>query len=178
MAHAIVMPSFGMFTAEGRLTSWLVPSGTHVEAGQPVLEIETDKAVQEVIAPASGILHVVAVTGASVKEEQLLGYVLAEGETPSPPEEHREVEGRPRAETRKPSPDSPGLDEAPSGVALGVASGAVSGVASGPVLCRVVATPEARRLAAEHGIDLSCVTGTGPRGRIVAADVTACFQQP
>ena len=158
------MPSFGMFTAEGRLTLWLVPPGTHVEAGQPVLEIETDKAVQEVIAPASGTLHAVAMAGASVKEEQLLGYVLAEGETPPLPEEHREADGRRRAETRKPSPGSP--DEAPSGAA------------SGAALPRVVATPEARRLAAEHGIDLSRVTGTGPRGRIIAADVTACLHQP
>ena len=176
------MPSFGMFTAEGRLTSWLVLPGTRVAAGQPVLEIETDKAVQEVIAPASGILHAVAVTGTSVKEEQLLGYVLAEDETPPLPEEHREADGRRRAETRKPSPDSPrSPDEAPSGAPSapsGAAQGAASAAASGVTEPRVVATPEARRLAAEHGIDLSRVTGTGPRGRIVAADVTACFQQP
>jgi len=154
MAHAIVMPSFGMFTAEGRVTSWLVASGHRIEAGQPVLEIETDKAVQEVVAPASGILHVVAMAGASVKEEALLGYVLADGET-APPLERREADDGSRVQARKASPDPAG--EAPS--------------------VRVVATPEARRLAAEHGIDLSHLTGTGPRGRIVAADVVARLQQ-
>lgn len=162
MAHAIVMPSFGMYTVEGRLTSWLVPPGARVEAGQPVLEIETDKAVQEVIAPASGTLHVVVRAGTPVKEEQRLGYVLADGEPPPSVEEHLEAKGRPRAETRTllpGAPDSP--DEASSGVAS---------VAGSP---RVIATPEARRLAAEHGIDLSSVTGTGPGGRIVAADVVA-----
>ena len=146
------MPSFGMFTAEGRLASWLVPPGAHVEAGQPVLEIETDKAVQEVIAPASGILHAVAMAGASVKEEELLGYVLADGEPPPAPGGHREADGRRRMEARQPVPDP-----------------------AAPV--RVVATPEARRLAAEHGISLSGVTGTGPRGRIVAADVMARVHQ-
>ena len=147
------MPGFGMFTAEGRLTSWLVPPGTPVEAGQPVLEIETDKAVQEVIAPASGILHPVVRAGSPVKEEELLGYVLAEGETPPLPQERREAGVRRRAETKQPSPGR-----------------ATSN--------RVVATPEARRLAAEHCVDLSLVRGTGPRGRIVAADVMAGVSSP
>lgn len=142
-----------MFTVEGRLTSWLVPSGARVEAGQPVLEIETDKAVQEVIAPASGILHAVVMAGASVTEEQRLGYVLADGEAPPPPPEERaESKDRQRVEMRTPAFAA----ETPA---------------------RVIATPEARRLAAEHRIDLSHITGTGPRGRIVAADVLARLHQ-
>ena len=142
------MPSFGMFTAEGRVASWRVQSGARVEAGQAVLEIETDKAVQEVIAPVSGTLHVVAAIGAAVKEEQLLGYVLGEGELPPQSERTQLAESRRASEPKKHVSDA----EQP---------------------LRVKATPEARRLAAERGIDLSRIVGTGPRGRIVAADVMA-----
>lgn len=146
MAQAIVMPSFGMFTAEGRIASWRASSGARVEAGQPVAEIETEKAIQEVVAPASGILHVVAEEGAAVKEQELLAYVLAEGERP-------------------PSPDPVERSGARSAMPP-VRTRAQEGTT------RVVATPEARRLATQLGIDLSRVTGTGPGGRIVALDVT------
>ena len=64
MARPIVMPSFGMYTAEGTLVPWLKPPGAIVEAGEPVVEIETEKAVTEVAAPESGILHHVVEPGA------------------------------------------------------------------------------------------------------------------
>src|SRR3954463_6480897 len=86
MAFPIVMPSFGMYTAEGTLVSWLQAPGAVVREGEPVLEIETDKATQEVVAPANGFLHPVLKVGARLQEQMVIGYVLAEGEVPPSPE--------------------------------------------------------------------------------------------
>jgi pyruvate dehydrogenase E2 component (dihydrolipoamide acetyltransferase) len=148
MATRIVMPSFGMFTAEGKVAAWRVAPGARVNAGDVVVEVETEKAVQEVIAPAAGIVHAVAAPGAVVSEQQLLGYVLADGESVPP------ADSAPVAE--------PGATrERPSGRATARAEE------------RAPATAEARRLASQLGVDLSTVTGTGPRGRIVPADVQA-----
>src|SRR5437868_5707921 len=82
MAAPIVMPSFGMYTAEGTLVSWLQPAGAAVREGDPVLEIETDKATQEVVAPATGFLHPIVQVGSRLQEQMIIGYVLAEGEQP------------------------------------------------------------------------------------------------
>ena len=149
MARSIVMPSFGMYTAEGTLVSWRKPSGAAVEAGEVVLEIETEKAVQEVGAPVNGVLHHVLAEGAQLQVETLIGYVLAPGEAPpadgngSAPPSVVKAAGTPH-ETR----ESVSADE-------------------------VRASPIARRIAREHGVDLTKVQGTGPGGRIVESDVRA-----
>ncbi|HEX3557196.1 MAG TPA: dihydrolipoamide acetyltransferase family protein [Thermoanaerobaculia bacterium] len=132
MAQRIVMPSFGMYTAEGNLGRWLVPAGAAVEAGDLIVEIVTEKATYEVESPASGILHPMAVEGENLTVEGLIGWILAEGEAP------------------------PGSE----------------------LVERIKASPIARRLAAEKGIDLASLTGTGPGGRIVEADVLAAAVAP
>lgn len=142
MPRPIVMPSFGMYTMEGTLVKWLQPTGAHVAEGSPILEIETDKATQEVIAPADGRLHQVAEEGDLVAEQGLLGYILRDGEeAPAQPEP-----AEPARETVGPAPTA--------------------------------ATPAARRLAREHGIDLTALAGSGPGGRIVEADVQAALPIP
>ena len=148
MARPIVMPSFGMYTAEGTLVSWRKPSGAAVEAGEVVLEIETEKAVQEVGAPVDGVLHHVLAEGAQLQVETLIGYVLAPGEVP---------------------PDGNGA--APPRVVKAAATPheAPESVPGGEVR----ASPIARRIAREHGVDLTKVEGTGPGGRIVESDVRA-----
>src|SRR5581483_6224528 len=85
MPRPIVMPSFGMYTVEGTLVKWLEATGAEVAEGVPILEIETDKATQEVVAPAGGRLHQVAAEGDHVVEQGVLGYILAEGEQPPEP---------------------------------------------------------------------------------------------
>jgi transketolase len=153
MAHRVVMPTFGMYTAEATLSRWLVPAGTRVEAGASIVEIEAEKASYEVEAPASGILHPTAAEGAALSVEGLIGWILAEGE--APPGDVAIVDAPTRAGT-SPAPTSesgsPGLILQPSGFK---------------------ASPAARRLAAEKGVDLAGLTGTGPGGRIVEADVLA-----
>jgi transketolase len=148
MAHRVVMPTFGMYTAEATLSRWLVPAGTRVEAGDSIVEIEAEKASYEVEAPASGILHPTAAEGAALSVEMLIGWILAEGETP------------------------PGDVADTSAEAVG--AGLVPALDRVPQpLPTLKASPAARRLAAEKGVDLAGLTGTGPGGRIVEADVLA-----
>lgn len=159
MAHPIVMPSFGMYTSEGKLVNWLCASGSTVAAGQTIAEIETEKAVQELPCPADGVLHHVAAIGAVLKEEHLIGYVLAPGETP-------------------PSASTAGASSSAHGP--GSASGSEPPATTpGPAPDRgyIKASPIAKRLAAEHGLDLAAITGSGPGGRIVEADVRAAAQK-
>jgi pyruvate dehydrogenase E2 component (dihydrolipoamide acetyltransferase) len=137
-----------MYTAEGKLIRWLRPTGTRVEAGEPVVEIETEKAIHELEAPASGIVYAVAQPEDMLPVETLIGYVLADGES------------------------APANDGAAAG----------SGTSAAPVATRtwtatrdIRATPIARRLASEHNIDLALLTGSGPEGRVVEADVRAAI---
>lgn len=160
MARAIVMPSFGMYTAEGVLAGWLAPQGARVEAGEPVLEIETEKSVLEVTAPESGILHRVAEKGARLQVESLIGYVLAPGEQP------------PQA---RPATDSAPSVQPAAVVEQVTPSQAIQPNGSSTRRTEILASPIARRLAAEHGIELSRLNGTGPGGRITEADVRAAL---
>ena len=153
MAKQIVMPSLGMFTAEGTLSAWLRSEGARVEAGEPVAEVTTEKTTQELVAPVDGIVHQVAAVGASLSIQALVGYILAEGERP--PTMPANAPSAPEAASAAQSPPSPA---------------AVPRSAPG---VEVRASPIARRLAADHQIDLGQVSGTGPGGRIVEADVLA-----
>ena len=163
MPEPIVMPSYGMYTAEGTLVSWLKPNGTRVESGQIIAEIETEKAVQELPAPASGVLHQVAPVGARIKEQQLLGYVLAEGE--APPAEPNAAPAASLATTAVAGNGEP-TTTAPD-----------STVAATRDTREIRASPIAKRLARENGIDLAAIRGTGPGGRIVEGDVIAAIER-
>jgi transketolase len=152
MAQRIVMPTFGMYTAEATLARWLVPAGARVQAGDPIVEVEAEKASYEVEAPASGILHPTAAEGTALTVEAHLGWILAEGEAP------------------------PGTEPAPSEVNVG-AGLAPAREGETPPPPAIKASPAARKLAAEKRVDLASLTGTGPGGRIVEADVLSAAQK-
>jgi pyruvate dehydrogenase E2 component (dihydrolipoamide acetyltransferase) len=141
-----------MYTAEGELATWLEPAGARVVQGQPILEIETDKATQEVVAPAAGRLHHVAVVGAHLKEEDLLAYILDDGEQAPEAATSGRAGEEALAVPHAPSPRAGRPTTEPKPLA---------------------ATPVARRLAAQYGVDLTQLVGSGPGGRIVEADVQA-----
>ncbi len=142
-----------MYTAEGTLLAWLCAAGAAVERGQPVLEIETEKATHEVVAPARGIVHPLVAVGAQLKEQDIIGYILAPGEAPPAP-----LATSPSVTSTARIPATPRhLTSEPAGP--------------------MKATPVARRLAAEHGVDLDTLVGTGPGGRIVEADVRAAVDR-
>lgn len=157
MARAIVMPSMGMYTEEGVLTAWLRPAGSRVAIGDPVAEITTEKATFEIPAPEEGILHPVATIGTNLRVEALMGYVLRNGEAaPANSADGAGVvqtSGAPQETSSGPKSDSP---------------------ATGPLR----ASPLAKKLAAQHGINLQQVKGTGPGGRIVEADILSLVPKP
>src|SRR6476659_4230542 len=97
MAVRIVMPTFGMYTAEGVLARWLVEPGARVEAGELVAEITTEKASYDLESPASGLLHQVAKVGDPLAIEGLIGFVLDEGEAAPAEQSAAVVEAKPPA---------------------------------------------------------------------------------
>ena len=156
MAVEIVMPSPGMYTIEGEVTRWLVPHGAPVEAGQPVLELTTEKATIEITAPAAGILSHARSAGERVQVQGLLGHVLAPGEAPPAPPSAPALAPAlaPAPAAAPPAPAAPEAPPPPAALPLRV-------------------TPVARRRAADLGVDLAGVAGSGPNGRITEADVLA-----
>lgn len=145
MATNVIMPALGMAQETGKVLQWLKREGDAVTKGEPLLEIETDKATVELEAPASGILrHVTAPAGETVPVGQAIAQILAPGESPQ---------------------------DAPSTTA-GASSASPGGSR------RIAASPKARRLARERGVDLAALVGpgsagTGPGGAVLAADVIA-----
>ena len=156
MAVEILMPQMGMYMIEGTLARWVVPAGAGVKAGDVVLEIENEKATTEIVAPADGLVEQVAAAGEIVPVRGVLGRVLDVNEV-------RQVGTGAEAMTA-----ADVSSEAPSVL--------VSPPPSNPV-GEVKASPLARKLAAQHGIDLAALVGTGPGGRISEADVQAAVEK-
>ena len=160
MATEIILPKVDMDMAAGRISRWLVAEGAAVKQGDPLFEIETDKAAMEIEAPASGILsNVVAKDGAEVPVGQVVAWILGEGEQPT-------------AATTP--PNTAGAASPPAAPQASSPSPTISPAVSAPATSGAVrATPLARRLAREAGIALSTISGSGPHGRIARADVEA-----
>jgi pyruvate dehydrogenase E2 component (dihydrolipoamide acetyltransferase) len=161
MAYNIVMPALEMAQENGKLLAWRKKEGEGVAKGEPLLDIETDKAVVEIESPADGILTgVKAHAGDVIPVGQTIAWIVLPGEKP-PAEAQPSASGR-RMETKASS--------APPAAATKAASGPP------PSTARI--SPKARRLAKEHGIDLSTVRGTGSEGEILAEDVQALVASP
>lgn len=160
MAVEFQMPKLGLTMEEGTIVEWLVADGTEVEQGAAVLTIETDKVASDVEASGSGVLHITGHAGETFDCGARIGWFLESGEEPP-------------------------VDEAPptAGASLsstGTARHAGDTGSTGPTTrhaggdgARLFASPNARRVAASRGIDLSRLLGSGPRGRIVSEDVLA-----
>ncbi len=158
MATNILMPALSPTMTEGTLTRWLKKEGDQVRSGDVLAEIETDKATMEVEAVDEGVLSRILVPDgtANVKVNEPIAVMDGDGsEAPAP-------KAAPKAEAA-PVP-APGPAPAPAPVAQAPAKAEASGE-------RVFASPLAKRMAAQAGIDLSAVHGTGPNGRIVRADI-------
>jgi len=160
MAIQILMPALSPTMEEGTLAKWLVKEGDTVESGDVMAEIETDKATMEFEAVDEGVIGkiLIAEGTAGVKVNEAIAVLLEDGEDASA----AESVSAPEAPTAKAAEDAPAPTpkSAPAPVA-----------ASAPKGDRVFATPLARRIAADKGIDLKALSGSGPHGRIVKADV-------
>ena len=174
MAEKLNMPQMGYDMQEGTLVRWLKSVGDEVSLGEAVAEIETDKAVVEFESTAEGVLlELLVEEGTTVAVGESIATVGAEGETLAAdvggPEESTEPD--PVAE----EPLEPEAEEAPDAQEDESEADAIPLPASPS---EVRASPIARRLAAERGVDLSTVEGTGPGGRILRSDVLAAEPMP
>jgi pyruvate dehydrogenase E2 component (dihydrolipoamide acetyltransferase) len=158
MAVEVILPRVDMDMTTGLIARWLVADGAAVEKGQPIFEIETDKAAMEIDAPAAGVLRTLAPTGEAIPVGTAVAAILAPGE---------DVPTRAIAAAGSAPPEPPAAPPAAPSAAAEPAP-AVVDPAKG-----VRATPLARRLARAAGIELAGLRGTGPRGRIQADDVRA-----
>jgi pyruvate dehydrogenase E2 component (dihydrolipoamide acetyltransferase) len=159
MAFSVVMPALEMAQETGKLIAWRKKEGDRVVKGEPLLEIETDKAVMEVEATADGILAgITGVVGSDIPVGQTIAWIVAPGEKPPEDQASTAPAARGKTETHA-APVVATISEAPATHASRI-------------------SPKARRLAKELGVDVATLRGSGPGGEILATDVQAASAAP
>jgi pyruvate dehydrogenase E2 component (dihydrolipoamide acetyltransferase) len=159
MAFSVVMPALEMAQETGKLLAWRKKEGDRVSKGEPLLEIETDKAVVEVEAPADGVLAgVKASEGTDIPVGQTIAWIVAPGEAP-PSETESTAPSARTGSHAKAEPVAAGLSASSAPAQSGAPAAKIS--------------PKARRLAKELGVDIGMIHGSGPGGEILASDVQA-----
>jgi len=164
MATEIKIPKLGLTMKEAKLVKWLIDAGQTVAAERTVALIETDKVSFEIVSPANGIVYPVVATGSTVLVAQIIGYVATD-ETElatlqkEQPAEVGPAAGQPEYKADKTAPTATGTVESKPGE-------------------RIFASPLARRMAKEHGLNLAKIPGTGPGGRIVETDINQALAAP
>ena len=161
----ITMPALSPTMEEGNLAKWLVKEGDAVASGDIIAEIETDKATMEVEAVDEGVIGKIVVSEGTegVKVNAVIAVLLEDGES-------ADDIGDTAAPTPAAATPAP-VEETPAPAPAASSTPAPAAPSSGGA--RIFASPLARRIAADKGIDLSQMTGSGPKGRIVKADVEA-----
>ena len=161
MAISVVMPALEMAQETGKLISWLKKEGESVAKGEPLLEIETDKAVMEIESPGDGVLAGVKIeAGAEVPVGQTIAWIVRPGEVP-PADEVAIESGRKTTAV-------------PAVAAIPTAASANQPATATPSTTQPVKiSPKARRLASERGVNLADVRGSGAGGEILASDILA-----
>ena len=159
MAFSVVMPALEMAQETGKLVAWRKKEGDSVAKGEPLLEVETDKAVLEVEAPADGVLAGVSVyAGTVVPVGKRIAWIIGPGESlPQDGTPH----GSEQPHSNQPAPPAPVSDPLPDKATIDTRT----------VAARI--SPKARRLAKERGVDVAHVRGSGPSGEILASDILA-----
>jgi pyruvate dehydrogenase E2 component (dihydrolipoamide acetyltransferase) len=154
----VIMPALGVAQQTGTLLKWLKAEGQSVSKGEPLMEIETDKATVEIEAPASGVLaQVLARAGDEVPVGQRIALILAPGE--SPETEIKSPAPPPTPNKANISAPPPAAKTPPSAASITLDRG------------RVLASPAAKRIAREKGVNLASLKGSGPEGSVLAEDV-------
>jgi pyruvate dehydrogenase E2 component (dihydrolipoamide acetyltransferase) len=178
MSTNVVMEALSPTMEEGRLVEWKKQEGEAVAVGDVLAEVETDKAVMELVARAGGtLLKQVVSAGTTVPVSQVVAVIGEPGEAapasaPAAAQPAAKPADAPKAEEPAPKPAA-----RPSAIAAAAPAPATapSGQGNGG---RVKASPLARRIAAERGIDLGAVAGSGPEGRVVARDLEGATAAP
>src|SRR5689334_8464400 len=192
MATKVVMEALSPTMEEGRLVEWKKHEGDAVAVGDVLAEVETDKAVMELVARAGGtLLKQVVPAGTTVPVSELVAVIGEAGEAatggapgggkaagskaagaPTDSQATQPTPGQDRPVSMPPAPKAAAATEAP-GRSPATPAPAPSSAGNGQPApgARVKASPLARRMAAERGIDLGAITGSGPEGRVVARDL-------
>ncbi|HWQ01722.1 MAG TPA: dihydrolipoamide acetyltransferase family protein [Gaiellaceae bacterium] len=166
MAEQVILPRLGQGMEAGTIVRWLKSEGDAVEKGEPLYELDTDKVTQEVEADVGGVLLKILVAEGEVPVGTPVAFLGEAGESVPDVEA---PSAAPAAEEPEPAPEPVAAPvEAASEPHAERTMDIERTVAAGG---RIKASPLARRIARERGIDLAAVTGTGPEGRIVAEDV-------
>jgi pyruvate/2-oxoglutarate dehydrogenase complex dihydrolipoamide acyltransferase (E2) component len=168
VAVEVLIPKLGLTMEYGLIEEWLVAPGTPVKPGDPLLRLATDKVDVEVEAEGSGLFHPAVESGAELPPGALIGWLLEAGEEPpgavgaEPPGAAAETAAAETAAATPAATGAPAAEAAPARTAAEAAPARTG---------RLFSSPNARRVARERGIDITLLTGTGPVGRIITADV-------
>jgi len=167
MAQNVGIPKLGLTMIDATIVEWKVSEKTKVDKDEPILVIETEKTTYDVGAIAPGILHIITPEGETVPVGHVVGILATSPEEyekvakEEPPAAAPAVEAAPRAEVAEP------VAAAPAPAAAAPAGGGE----------KIKISPVARKLAEEHGVDISRVAGTGPGGRITKEDVQKFIEE-
>ncbi len=162
MAQVLVMPKLGLTMEEGILAQWLCEPGQEIALGQQICEVETDKLTVAVESPYAGVLLHRIESGGTVPVGEPIAVIGEPGEDASAYRLYGQ--GAPAGPPQEPAQQSPAeqLPASPPGLPSAASAGFEA---------RAAVSPLARRLAAELGVDLAAVRGTGPDGRIMKQDI-------
>jgi pyruvate dehydrogenase E2 component (dihydrolipoamide acetyltransferase) len=192
MATEVKLPRLGQGMESGTIVKWLKSEGEQVKKGEALYELDTDKVTQEVEAEASGVLLKIAIAEGEVEVGRTIGFIGDAGEAVAEPAETDSAKtDDARLEASAEAPDSgekpavapkrdPEREEGRAASTNGSKAGESAPAAAQESSAggRIKASPLARRIARERGIELAQVRGTGPDGRIVAEDVERADAQP
>jgi pyruvate dehydrogenase E2 component (dihydrolipoamide acetyltransferase) len=181
MATEIKLPRLGQGMESGTVVRWLKHEGERVEKGEPLYELDTEKVTQEVEADASGVLLKIAVQEGEVPVGQTIAVIGEEGESADVDEAPEEVDEAQEEEgSRAPARDEDRERGKDASAKPAVPEPITETAEHEPARAdgRVKASPLARRIAREKGLDLAEIRGTGPEGRIVAEDVERAVTAP
>jgi len=169
VASEVKLPRLGQGMESGVVTRWLKNEGDAVEKGEPLFEVDTDKVTQEVESDFAGVLLKIALREGEAPVGQTIAYIGSQGESvPDAEPADAGSAGASAAQEPEATPRASG-DSAPAEVRTETPSSSNG---------RIKASPLARRLARERGIDIATLQGTGPEGRIVAKDVEGAQAAP
>jgi pyruvate dehydrogenase E2 component (dihydrolipoamide acetyltransferase) len=172
MASKVIMPKLSPTMEEGQIARWLKKEGDKVSMGEPLAEIDTDKATMEMQALANGVLRKILVNeGESAPLGQLIAVI---GE---PNEDIASVlsEAPAKAEAPAPKPPEPAKVEEPAPQPVAAVNGQKAVATDSG---RMIVSPLAARMAADSGLDLRSIQGSGPNGRIIKRDIEAALSKP
>ncbi|TYR34664.1 biotin/lipoyl-binding protein, partial [Mesorhizobium microcysteis] len=169
MPVEVILPKVDMDMTTGQISRWYVQEGATVKQGDVLFEIETDKAAMEIDAPASGILrNITGQPGVDIPVGEAVAWIYAEGEKHEAKAGAQPVQA---PEAAQPTQASASVSSSQDRPALTAPAASETPEPAGAVR----ATPLARRLARGAGIDISAVSGSGPKGRVVKVDVDAAI---